>query len=111
MSRPFEIQKQETDPDISTYPLNKETARILLDMTSHPGWSIFLECLEFEAEVYKKAALSTDYGPNALEKFRFNQALAVNIPRIPRAILEAVDAVLDEDNSLDSLYDALHLNV
>lgn len=110
MARHFQVEKAELDPEISSYPLNKESARILQDMTAHPGWSIFLNCLQFESDVYAKAALSTAYGPNALEIFRFNQALAVNLPRIPRAILEAANDVLDDENTLDSLYDTLHLN-
>lgn len=93
----------------ATYPLNKETAEIFLDMTRHPGWLIFLQCVEYEANLYKDVMLNTGYGPHALEKMRFHQALATNLPRIPRAIIEAANSVLDDGNTLDSIYDALHL--
>lgn len=92
------------------YPLNKEQARVLQDMTTHPGWSIFLECLKFEANVYKQAALNTPYGPDAIEKFRFSQGIAQNLERIPAAIIESLNAVLDESNSLSGVYDSLYLN-
>lgn len=98
------------EQQINSYPLNKESARILLELTSHPGWSILMSCFAHEAQVYSNAALQVDYGPNALEKFRYNQALAMNIPRIPRAIIEAANDVLDDNKTLDSVYDDLWLD-
>lgn len=90
------------------YPLNKEEAQVLLALEGTPAWEIFLRCIKFEAEVYSRAALNVEYGPNALEKFRFNQALAQNLPRIPAAIMEAAKSVTE--TSLDSLYDQLYLS-
>lgn len=92
------------------YPLNKEQASTLLDMTSHPGWSIFMECLRYEESVYIRLMQNLEYGPNALEKFRFYQALANNIGRIPNAVLEVANDVIDDKKSLNSIYDDLYLN-
>lgn len=99
------------DEKIEVYPpLNKETAQILRDMTSHPGWSIFLNCVKFESDLYRQAALNVEYGPHALEKFRFNQALGQNVERIPKAILESMEAVLDGKNSFGNLLDKQYLD-
>lgn len=107
MSRPYEFVP---DQKVDVYPpLNKETAQILKDMTSHPGWSIFLSCVKFEADLYKQAALNVGYSPHALEVFRFNQALGQNIDRIPLAVLESMNAVLDNENSFGNLLDQQYL--
>lgn len=91
------------------YPLNKQEAEVFIDLTQHPGWEIFVKCMQFEAELYDKANHGLEYGPYALEKFRFNQGLAANLPRIPAAIVEAANIVLDSGNTLDSLYDQQYL--
>lgn len=96
--------------ELESYPLDKEEAERLLRLMEHPDWQLFERCLRYEAQVYAKQAMFIGYGPLALEKFRFNQALANNLPRIPMAIAEAARIVLDEQKDLNSLYDDLHLN-
>lgn len=98
------LHKPKPDPEVVNYPLNKEEAEMLLRLASTPEWGIFIRCIQFEAGMYRQAALNTPYGPNALELFRFNQALANNIGRIPLAVIEAADNILNEPN-LNDLYD------
>lgn len=89
------------------YPLNKQEAQQLLDMTAQPGWAAYMKCMEFEAGVYTNAVLQQPYEPYAMEKIRFHQGLAANLTRIPVAIIESANAVLNSTVSLDSLYDEL----
>ena len=90
------------------YPLNKQEAEQLLTMTASPGWAAYIKCMEFEAQVYVNAVLQQSYEPYAMEKIRFNQGLAANLTRIPVAIIESANAVLNNTVSLDSLYDGLY---
>jgi len=96
--------------ELEAYPLNKEEAERLLRLMESPDWQLFERCIRYEAKVYAQQAMFIGYGPLALEKFRFNQALANNLPRIPQAIAEAARTVLDDQQDLNSLYDVLHLD-
>ena len=93
---------------MENYPLNKEEAHQLLSLFESPVFQLYLRCNNFEAQQYAAAALQTTYGPDAIERFRFNQALANNVPRIPYKILEAAQAVIDYVPDFNSLYDQVH---
>lgn len=90
------------------YPLNKEEAHRILQLSETPEWQLFLRCVAFEAQQYANAALQTEYGPYAMEKFRFNQGLAVNIPRIPLAVVEAANLIANNVPDLNGIYDDLN---
>lgn len=93
--------------DVGKYPLNKEEAHQLIALMDSPIFQLYLRCNNFEAQQYAAAALQVPYGPDAIEKYRFNQALANNIPRIPVAILEGAQGVIENVPDFNAIYDQL----
>lgn len=93
------------------YPIDKEQAAQIQQMIAHPGWKHFIECLQFEADIYTNAMLSVPVtDPFYKEKMISNQAVSTNIVRIPAAINEVVETILDEEYGMKSLYDEMYLN-
>ena len=88
---------------MSFYPINKDEAENLRQMFSSPAWSSYVKCVLHEVSLHKELALSTAYGPDAIEKFRFNQGIAQNLTRIVSGIVEEVDLLLSDPKTLDEL--------
>lgn len=84
-----------------------EEAQAVVLMTQTPGWAVFESMLQRYRQMYLELGVNTPHDAYALEKFRHYQTLAQNVVRIPQAIKEEAEEIIDAVNKQQSLMEIL----